>query len=619
MLHFFRRDDGVITVYFAIVIVALFMFNAVLIDYARILAASKQTENAAQAGVRSVLAGYYPALLDYGLFGLDSSKAQDAFTTAVAGNLPPEGDEYWHYLDLIMNSQTAVAFPPDGMLSNPAVFEQQILEEMKFKAPIQLFVDILKEQGEVEALKKDMENDQVFMNITGQVSECRKNREAGLTKLNPLVHEIGDKLKRIANSDIDWALSTPPPTPEEQSDHEEARRQKIEALQRDLSRCGQLLQTARTANENLANIINSNYQLLIEYSDQPEKLVLQNEFFTEYQRELDQLASLCAKSRLFSSDISTIEGLLNRRDIEEEARRAANFDGTDAAQAGREKAGGLPDVDPGKVDEIADQLAKIITSSEEFRQASLLAENVYGQAASQRTFLDSNKESAAGQASIKTLDVLTQLSSMLTGCRDELWINEYVLLHFNCFTTDNGGKDRLSQVRNRAKLGNEEAEFVLYGLPAAKANTIAAGSAIYLIRFGVRFSYGLRLFNYLVDPKLILIAAASYGAIMGAEDERQLLSGKKVALYPSPKCKLMLSYKDYLRLFMLGTDNTTKIKRLQALVHTNTGQDLTKTPAYAEGAASTSLKLWFITRPLQAAGKIQGDRYVITRQAAMYY
>jgi len=49
MIQFFRKENGNITLFLAIIIVFFFFFDAILIDYARILAASKETENAAQA------------------------------------------------------------------------------------------------------------------------------------------------------------------------------------------------------------------------------------------------------------------------------------------------------------------------------------------------------------------------------------------------------------------------------------------------------------------------------------------------------------------------------------------------------------------------------------------
>lgn len=619
MYRFFRREDGVITLYVTIVIVAIFMFNAVLIDYARILAATKQTESAAQAGVRSVLAGYYPSLLDYGLFGVNNTKSQDIFQSVVAGSLPPDDEGYWRYLDLIMNPESQVSFPADGFLSNPSVFQQQVLEEMKYKAPIQLFVDFFRGKEDVDQLEKNMQNDQIFMNITGDVSKFKQERDGYLNELNGIVVKVANQLKSLVKSDINWAMTLdedPPPTDEQKQDHAEARQAKIDALENNLARAKQLLEAARTANNNLAGVIDANRELLKEYSEDPDKLVLPAEFFTVYQDQIDTLNSLCRKNRLFSDDENDINTLLNRRSHWEDVRKASSFDQTDATKAGQEKAGGLPDVDPSKIDDIANQIDKIVSDVETFRKAADLAENTYGQAASQRTQLSSNKEAAASKASGDALNVVKQMNSMLTGYRDDLWINEYALLHFNCFTTENG-QDRLSQIRSRAKLGKEEVEFILYGLPAPKVNTVAAGSAIYVIRFGIQFSYGLRLFQYLIDPKLILIAAATYGAIQAAQDEKILLSGDKVALYP--KYKLMLSYRDYLRMFMLLEGRDTKTKRMQALVHLNTGQDLTQTPAYAEGTASTSLRLWFITKPLQVSGKIQGGRYVITRQAAMYY
>lgn len=64
------REDGAVTIFSVIVLSSLLLFFSLLIDYARIAALHKLTEDAVRSSVRSVLSAYDSALYErYGLFG----------------------------------------------------------------------------------------------------------------------------------------------------------------------------------------------------------------------------------------------------------------------------------------------------------------------------------------------------------------------------------------------------------------------------------------------------------------------------------------------------------------------------------------------------------------------
>src|SRR5690606_35548949 len=63
-------ERGTLTVYAAVVLVPLLLFQLVLLDFVRIRLAEAEEEAALRSAVRSVLSAYDPSLRDYGLFGL---------------------------------------------------------------------------------------------------------------------------------------------------------------------------------------------------------------------------------------------------------------------------------------------------------------------------------------------------------------------------------------------------------------------------------------------------------------------------------------------------------------------------------------------------------------------
>jgi archaellum component FlaC len=132
-------DKGSVSVYLIIVIVPIFMFVAVLIDFARVGAAGRESELAVKAGVRSTMSAFDTKLQAYGLYGLTLpvGDARQLFETAVSGSLPGAGGTF---LDTNLSASTA-SLQPQVTLGFPDVFRTQVLEEMKYRAPIEFALE----------------------------------------------------------------------------------------------------------------------------------------------------------------------------------------------------------------------------------------------------------------------------------------------------------------------------------------------------------------------------------------------------------------------------------------------------------------------------------------------
>lgn len=90
---------------------------------------------------------------------------------------------------------------------------------------------------------------------------------------------------------------------------------------------------------------------------------------------------------------------------------------------------------------------------------------------------------------------------------------------------------------------------------------------------------------------------------------------------------LSLTYKDYLRVFMLiHSNNTKQMARMQALIELETGKDLMQATTYIQGNAASDIKLWFIPqimKLLDGSGllgcKVIGNRCQFISTAAVAY
>ncbi|TCZ81015.1 hypothetical protein E0485_01665 [Paenibacillus albiflavus] len=140
----FRSAKGAVSVYLIIIIVPIFLFTTVFIDFARVKASELETEQALRAGIRSVMSAYHPELQQWGLFGLgkDSEEAKEIFNQVLIENLKTAtGTDIFNYLDTELVTDSA-KLTPMYMLSNHTVFERQVLEEMKYRAPIEFALEI---------------------------------------------------------------------------------------------------------------------------------------------------------------------------------------------------------------------------------------------------------------------------------------------------------------------------------------------------------------------------------------------------------------------------------------------------------------------------------------------
>lgn len=139
-----KRDGekGTVSVYLAAALASFILLTGLLIDFARVAAFRKQLELAVKSGVRSVLSAYDPVVRErYGLFLLGGDSAIDLFRRAVGGNLRQGETGGFRFLDGRLESGDVTESRP---LADHAVFRRQVAEEMKYKAPIDLTLEMAK-------------------------------------------------------------------------------------------------------------------------------------------------------------------------------------------------------------------------------------------------------------------------------------------------------------------------------------------------------------------------------------------------------------------------------------------------------------------------------------------
>ncbi|WP_078553038.1 DUF5702 domain-containing protein [Bacillus alkalicellulosilyticus] len=194
IIHKIRTDiKGSVSIFFILIVAAVFLFNAVLIDYARILAADKQTEYAIQSAVRSALASYDNDLREFGLFGVDESSVSD-FENVLKMNLEPPEDSGFNFIDPKVES---VDVDFSRALAHPEIIQHQILEEMKYKAPVEIVKEIMEKFTFVSSAMKETS---VFIESVEAIKDDFESREEKLdtakSKLLIAKQKVKDGLER---------------------------------------------------------------------------------------------------------------------------------------------------------------------------------------------------------------------------------------------------------------------------------------------------------------------------------------------------------------------------------------------------------------------------------------
>lgn len=138
LLKLWKEQSGAISIYLIIIIVPLFLLCGLLIDVARWKTADREAENAVKSGVRSTLSAFSPGLAAYGLFGMDltGGKGDEIFKQTVVGNLSVAKEPgLFRFIDQQLDEGSAKV-TPIFTLSSHTIFKKQILEEMKYRAPM---------------------------------------------------------------------------------------------------------------------------------------------------------------------------------------------------------------------------------------------------------------------------------------------------------------------------------------------------------------------------------------------------------------------------------------------------------------------------------------------------
>lgn len=754
MRRFLYAENGAVSVYLILIIVPIFIFQAVLIDFARIKVAEKETESAIHAATRSVMSSFDSELQKRGLYGMGLSQDaleklfSDVFVKNLSGGISSNA---FHFINTKAVEGT-VRVTPVYSLASHVIFKDQLIQDMKIKAPIEYTLEIAdkfqksgvrepfqmgsqfaKDAAELEKLieQRESELDEAWQSTEALYAKTTSFHSYYVTRIAELdelagqigihtVDEVRGEISQV-NVELDSLMNTmrnmdlslasmvkagpeaaasirtiveAKHTLEEQANTLSQKLTELEALVQQILKYTALVIRTKlevAANENdikqLQQVIEPTLRLAKQKNDELRaKLtgisstststrdaqgandvfqhvsLIGDDYFYQYQTSVAQIAAL------FSAFQSSVERVFLYTSVHTSEFNQANDAYWASANEFHSKQSPIEQsrmakneastmnkqTQKNKIQAVLDQARQAIggcsltnSQSGDAAQYSKLQGELgyfqkYREVNAQETAIGNEVAydlDKAEPASLRAMDMLGAINQAAEDLRDELYVNEYALTKFN-YRTYGLEKDPSEQPKlsnefvdpGTHPLARQEVEYLLYGFSSCSANISSAYAEMFSLRLAIR------TVEALLDPKkellgigsplLVLLAAVAQGAVKALVDMNTLVKGEAVELSSKlSTTALKLTYKDYLRLFlMLHSNNAKLMSRMQALLELETGKDLIQETTYMQANASSEIRLWFIPQVMKLLDgtgllgcKIVGTQCQINRTAVVSY
>ncbi|MFK4437152.1 hypothetical protein [Paenibacillus sp. RC21] len=186
-------ESGAVTVFLILILAVMFGFIAVFIDYARIAALHVQTERLTHAAVRSVMSAYDPTLQqDYGLFAYGESSGEQIMVKVL--NDSAKRTSRADTLPLMNMKLESSSLHMERELGKYAIFNEQIREEMKYKAPVDFTVEVLEK---LKPLSQNMKEASHTVDLLKRLQKLYDKREAKLDDMLEKQREAGAYMEEV--------------------------------------------------------------------------------------------------------------------------------------------------------------------------------------------------------------------------------------------------------------------------------------------------------------------------------------------------------------------------------------------------------------------------------------
>lgn len=185
-----HTERGAVNIFLILIFTCIFAFVAIFIDFARIYALQAKTEWLAHAASRSLLSAYDQQLANkYGLFAYGETDENIIVPKVLEQSYKLSKRQ--HSLPLLRDELESSTIEMTRPLATFSIFEGQISEQMKYKAPIDFTLDIVNSFKSLADVMKETSN---TVDILERLQKLYDQREM---KLDEMIKAQKDAAKTI--------------------------------------------------------------------------------------------------------------------------------------------------------------------------------------------------------------------------------------------------------------------------------------------------------------------------------------------------------------------------------------------------------------------------------------
>lgn len=624
-------EQGAISLFLIIIITGIFFLNMVLIDFARIMVAELTVEKSLKAALRSEHADFDDNLYQsYRILALN--QPQDIYLREILnGNLANEIHDFSFVIfDLNeLELDTDYGHP----LALLAVYRNQLVEIMKYQAPVKYFQDfagliqepLAKITEFAPNLKSFSEMAEKIIEQNTVLAEVLEHQSAvSLAELQVIEYEIDSDQFNGANAkDLRYIL-------DQLSKLDEARRllelaktlnSEIKLLNTELpgvddsSTISATLNLIRNIDQSLvdqAAMMEELQKLLLAIKQEEDPLVLQF-----YLNELEQLIRIY-KDKFTSNNIEFNQLAKNKKVYEELVQPVSD----QQQQLAKQQAKSFS-----LLKNYFSLIKKLDTTDQDSAEINTIYKQLLAFNVLDETLLEADIELNPVTLTSNTLELLDKLTSglgaYLLELRDSIFLEEYAFSYFNELEpelleslSNSLSKGDLSSLEEiKLHITEQEIEYIIYGYESASLNLISAFRDIFIIRF--IFNLIEALMNPTLyasgNPLVIFLEITKQAFTTTLSDFQEIIRGEEVPLMRNFKA-LQFGYRDYLKLlYLLRASEDEKLLRQLALTSFYNKIDLTHACTYGVAEIKIPINLWFLEKAFQSRN------HIISRKAAFGY
>lgn len=191
-MKIFYKNNGAISVFLSLILLPVLVFGGMTVDASRIYMSKVVISDAGEMAMNAGLAQYNEKLHDeYGFLVMDQSPEdmeedlEAFFNGSLNGTGIPDTEDYNKILDLLTKSFDAIDVP-GSEIYRTEVEKQQILEYMKYRAPVCIAELLTQKLDQLRDTKKMTEAMEAQMEFSEAMEECQDEFEKAKETLDAL-------------------------------------------------------------------------------------------------------------------------------------------------------------------------------------------------------------------------------------------------------------------------------------------------------------------------------------------------------------------------------------------------------------------------------------------------